>query len=216
MIQITNLYKKVDNKVILKDLDFKISKGDFVSITGPSGSGKTTLLNIILLIADKTSGEYLFNGNNMESFYKSPKKIREFRSHIGIMSAYSELLGNFNVKENIIFPAVIRNINYDENHYLKLIKTLKISEIENENISFLSSGEKQRVLLARALIMNPLILIADEPTSNLDKENALKMIDIISNLNEENKTTIIIATHDDKIYNKTDFVFKIEDGKIRV
>ena len=216
MIEINNLSKNVNGKQILKDISFEILKGDFVSIIGPSGSGKTTLLNILLLITNKTSGRYFFNNKNMEEVINSRTETRKFRSRIGVMSAFSELLGNFTVKENIILPSIIEGLAYSKEYYEKLTEDLKISDIEDENIITLSSGEKQRVLLARALILNPTVLIADEPTSNLDSDNAIKMIDILCNLNEENKTTIIIATHDDKIYDRTDSVFRIEDGKIRV
>ena len=98
--------------------------------------------------------------------------------------------------------------------YEKLISQLNIKKIQNNSVSSLSSGEKQRVLLARALILSPLLLIADEPTANLDNNNALKIGDILSDLNEENKTTIIIATHDDKISNKTKSILKIENGNL--
>ncbi|NSW88360.1 ATP-binding cassette domain-containing protein [bacterium] len=216
MIEINNLSKNVNGKQILKDISFKIFKSDFVSIVGPSGSGKTTLLNILLLITNKTSGKYFFNDKDMEEIFNSSSETRKFRSQIGIMSAFSELLRNFTVKENIILPSIIEGIAYSKEYYEKLTNDLQISNILDENISTLSSGEKQRVLLARALILNPTVLIADEPTSNLDSDNAIKMIDILSNLNEENKTTIIIATHDDKIYDRTDSVYRIEDGKIRV
>ena len=102
----------------------------------------------------------------------------------------------------------------NDHYYYGLIEKLKIEKIIKNDIDSLSSGEKQRVLLARALILNPALLVADEPTSNLDKENALNMIDILCNLNEQNKTTIIIATHDDKIYNKTNLILRIENGNL--
>ena len=129
------------------------------------------------------------------------------------MSSLSQLLPNINVKQNIMLPATIFEEERSKD-YEKLISQLNIKKIQNNSISSLSSGEKQRVLLARALILSPLLLIADEPTANLDNNNALKIGDIMSDLNEENKTTIIIATHDDKISNKTKSILKIENGNL--
>ena len=188
-------------------------KGDFVSVIGPSGSGKTTLLNILLLIIDKTSGLYNFNGKNIDEIKFDDNEVIKFRQNIGIMSSLSQLLPNINVKQNIMLPATIFEEERSKD-YEKLISQLNIKKIQNNSISSLSSGEKQRVLLARALILSPLLLIADEPTANLDNNNALKIGDIMSDLNEENKTTIIIATHDDKISNKTKSILKIENGNL--
>ena len=130
------------------------------------------------------------------------------------MSTYSHLIPSLNIKDNILLPTIISDLNLNDDYYYELIEKLKIEKIIKNDIDSLSSGEKQRVLLARALILNPLLLVADEPTSNLDKENALNMIDILCNLNEQNKTTIIIATHDDKIYNKTNLILRIENGNL--
>jgi len=213
MIEIKNLNKEINNKEILTDICFEIYKGDFVSVIGPSGSGKTTLLNILLLIIDKTSGLYNFNGKNIDEIKFDDNKVKKFRQNIGIMSSLSQLIPNINIKQNIMLPATIFGEERSKD-YEKLISQLNIKKIQNNSISSLSSGEKQRVLLARALILSPLLLIADEPTANLDNNNALKIGDIMSDLNEENKTTIIIATHDDKISNKTKSILKIENGNL--
>ncbi|MBT3476062.1 ATP-binding cassette domain-containing protein [bacterium] len=214
MIKIRNLFKVIDDKEILKNLNININKGDFVSVVGPSGSGKTTLLNIILSISMKSSGTYRFNEENIEDILNSTSKIRSFRKSVGIMSTFSHLLPNLDIKDNILLPTIISDLNLNNDYYDSLIEKLKIDNIMKNEVSSLSSGEKQRVLLARALILNPTVLVADEPTSNLDKENALNMIDILCNLNEQNKTTIIIATHDDNIYNKTNLILRIEDGNL--
>ena len=213
MIEIKNLNKEINNKEILTNICLEIYKGDFVSVIGPSGSGKTTLLNILLLIIDKTSGLYNFNGKNIDEIKFDDNEVIKFRQNIGIMSSLSQLLPNINVKQNIMLPATIFEEERSKD-YEKLISQLNIKKIQNNSISSLSSGEKQRVLLARALILSPLLLIADEPTANLDNNNALKIGDILSDLNEENKTTIIIATHDDKISCKTKSILKIENGNL--
>ena len=213
MIEIKNLNKEINNKEILTNICLEIYKGDFVSVIGPSGSGKTTLLNILLLIIDKTSGLYNFNGKNIDEIKFDVNKVKKFRQNIGIMSSLSQLIPNINIKQNIMLPATIFGEERSKD-YEKLISQLNIKKIQNNSVSSLSSGEKQRVLLARALILSPLLLIADEPTANLDNNNALKIGDILSDLNEENKTTIIIATHDDKISCKTKSILKIENGNL--
>ena len=213
MIEIKNLNKEINNKEILTNICLEIYKGDFVSVIGPSGSGKTTLLNILLLIIDKTSGLYNFNGKNIDEIKFDDNKVKKFRQNIGIMSSLSKLIPNINIKQNIMLPATIFGEERSKD-YEKLISQLNIKKIQNNSVSSLSSGEKQRVLLARALILSPLLLIADEPTANLDNNNALKIGDILSDLNEENKTTIIIATHDDKISCKTKSILKIENGNL--
>ena len=213
MIEIKNVNKVINNTVILTNIFCESYKVDFVSVRGPSGSGKTTLLNILLLIIDKTSGSYNFNGKNIDEIKFDNNEVIKFRQNIGIMSSLSQLLPNINVKQNIMLPATIFEEERSKD-YEKLISQLNIKKIQNNSISSLSSGEKQRVLLARALILSPLLLIADEPTANLDNNNALKIGDIMSDLNEENKTTIIIATHDDKISNKTKSILKIANGNL--
>ena len=159
------------------------------------------------------SGEVNFNGKNIDEIKFDDNEVIKFRQNIGIMSSLSQLLPNINVKQNIMLPATIFEEERSKD-YEKLISQLNIKKIQNNSISSLSSGEKQRVLLARALILSPLLLIADEPTANLDNNNALKIGDIMSDLNEENKTTIIIATHDDKISNKTKSILKNENGNL--
>ena len=216
MIEIQNLTKVMGSKEVLRDLNISVGLGDFVSIIGPSGSGKTTLLNIILLIATKTSGSYCYKSEDIDDIMSNNVKLKKFRNDFGVMSAFSELIPNLNVRENIILPAVINKIKDVGNNYRSLLNKLQIENLQNDYVFSLSSGEKQRVLLARALILDPPILVADEPTSNLDENNAVRMIEILSDLNEQNKTTIIIATHDDKIYKRTNTIMRIEDGKISV
>ena len=213
MIEIKNLKKQINSKEILINLSFVINKGDFVSVVGPSGSGKTTLLNILLLISKKTSGVYNFNGIGVDEIIEDYNKVSMFRQSIGIMSSLSELVSNLNVMDNIMLPSVISGVAA-HNQYTKLINQFDIKKIQRSSVHTLSSGEKQRVLLARALILNPSILIADEPTANLDNNNAMKIGDILSDLNEQNKTTIIIATHDAKISGMAKTILKIENGKL--
>ena len=196
MIRIRNLGKSIDNKEILKSLNVDINAGDFVSVVGPSGSGKTTLLNIILSISAKSSGSYKFNDENIEDIFDSVDKIRNFRNSIGVMSTYSHLIPSLNIKDNILLPTIISDLNLNDDYYYELIEKLKIEKIIQNDIDSLSSGEKQRVLLARALMPEPEILFLDEPTSGLDLRGREELLIALSNLvNEEKSPPMILVTH---------------------
>ena len=132
MIEIQNLTKVIGSKEVLRDLNISVGLGDFVSIIGPSGSGKTTLLNIILLIASKTSGSYCYKSEDIDDILSNNVKLKKFRNDFGVMSAFSELIPNLNVRENIILPAVINKIKDVGNNYRSLLKKLQIEDLQNE------------------------------------------------------------------------------------
>ena len=215
LLEIKNLTKKYGEKVVLDEIELKINEGDFVSIVGPSGSGKSTLLNILSLISDQTSGAYYFLGENNEIILSNYDSLMSCRRKIGIMSDLSELIPDLTIKENVLLPGYINNcLNQVDNVYRELISLTNIVDLQNEKPINLSSGERQRVLLCRSLILSPEILIADEPTSNLDESNALNLIEYLAYLNNKNKITIIIATHDHKIYTKTKIIYELNNGKL--
>ena len=215
LLEIKNLTKKYGKKVVLNKIELKINEGDFVSIVGPSGSGKSTLLNILSLISDQTSGTYYFLGESNEIILSNYNYLMNCRKKIGIMSDLSELIPDLTIKDNILLPGYINNsLNQANNIYKELISLTSIVDLQSEKPINLSSGERQRVLLCRALVLNPEILIADEPTSNLDESNALNLIEYLAYLNNKNKITIVIATHDRKIYTKTKIIYELNNGKL--
>jgi|TARA_B100001964_G_C14126767_1_gene550931 ABC-type lipoprotein export system ATPase subunit len=214
-LETNKLSKQYGSKTVLDEVRLKIHKGDFVSIVGPSGSGKTTLLNILSLISNQTSGDYWFLGRDNRTILSNYNDLTNCRKEIGVMSNLSELLPGLTIRDNILLPAYINNnSNSIEKNLQELVRFTDIVDLQNEKPISLSSGERQRALLCRALIMNPKILIADEPTSNLDERNALNLIEYLVNLNDKNKTTIIMATHDHKVYTKTKTIYELNDGKL--
>ena len=214
-LKINNLFKDVKGKTILRNISLEVGQGDFVSIVGPSGSGKTTLLNIIAFISRQSSGEYLFDGADNQALFENSDDLSNCRGTIGIMSSISDLIPNLNIKENILLPSYInKSLVVTDLYYENLVHKLNIANMQEARPYSLSSGEKQRVLLCRAMILQPIMLVADEPTSNLDQENAVNIFNMMADLNEQRKTTIIMATHDKKIYESTPKVFKIRDGSI--
>ena len=215
-VKFENVDKSYDGKqLVVKGLNLDIAEGEFVTMLGPSGSGKTTLLNIISFISRQSSGEYLFNGADNQALFENSDYLSNCRGTIGIMSSISDLIPNLNIKENILLPSYInKSLVVTDLYYENLVHKLNIANMQEARPYSLSSGEKQRVLLCRAMILQPTMLVADEPTSNLDQENAVNIFNMMADLNEQRKTTIIMATHDKKIYESTPKVFKIRDGSI--
>ena len=214
-VEVKNLTKQYENKVVLNEIELQINEGDFVSIIGPSGSGKSTLLNILSLISNQTSGTYNFLGESNKTILADYNYLINSRKKIGIMSNLSELIPDLSIKDNILLPGYIGNcLNEIDSVYKELINLANIVNLQNEKPINISSGERQRVLLCRALVLNPEILIADEPTSNLDESNALNLIEHLAYLNNKNNITIIIATHDQRIYTKTKIIYGLSNGKL--
>ncbi len=215
IIEIKDLSKSYGQKTIINKVSLKINTGEFVSIVGPSGSGKSTLLNILSLITHQTSGEYYFLGSETSEIFSSHNNLISYRNKIGIMSELSQLIPDLSIKDNIQLPAYINNqISTSREKFEELTNFTKINDLIMKKPVELSSGERQRVLLCRALLLEPELLIADEPTSSLDELNALRLVEYLTYLNDKNKTTIIMATHDHKVYKKTKIVYELNNGKI--
>lgn len=202
----------------LFDINLKINKGEIISIIGPSGSGKSTLLHLIGLMDHASKGEVFYKGHNIKKFTKN--ELAHIRGEkIGFIFQDFNLLNDLTIKDNIALPLLI---NSKSNKLLPpqnqkidhLLEQLNISDRYNHRPKQVSGGQKQRAAIARALITNPEILIADEPTGNLDDFTSQQIINLLYKMSKEQQLTMIIVTHDKKIAEKADKIIEIKKGKI--
>lgn len=215
LININKIYKtKAEEIHILKNVNLLFSKGDFVSIQGKSGSGKTTLLNILGLLDTPTNGEMLVDGKKIN--YKDEKlKDRIRNEKIGFVFQFHYLLNEFTALENVMMPALINkkmNKAQIREKAKELLELVDLKERTSHKPLELSGGEKQRVAIARSMINSPEIILADEPTGNLDTETSLVINNLFQKINKEKKQSIIIVTHSLELANLADFKYKIEKG----
>lgn len=191
---LTKIYPQPNSEIIIfENLSFEIKKGDFVSITGPSGSGKTTLLNIISALDSKYSGEVFFMGTDISKM-KEEEKNRMRLKEIGFVFQFDSLLEDFNILENIEMPALILNDKKSAKKGMELLKKWGMEDKAYKKPQELSGGEKQRTAILRAIRNNPSVIIADEPTGNLDHETAIKVMNDFKKLNQEG-STVVMVTH---------------------
>lgn len=183
---------------VLKDINLQIDEESIITIKGPSGSGKSTLLSIIGTLDNADSGELLINGISIPE-NTNIDKLRN--KSIGFVFQFHNLISELTLEENVSLPKMIAKEQLDKDELIELFEYFDLKDRMNSFPNDLSGGEKQRVAVMRAVINNPSIIIADEPTGNLDKENALKMMSLFQKLNTEKKLTIIIATHDEDVFN---------------
>lgn len=218
MIEVKNVKKIYKNNqedvLVLKDINLKIEKGEFISIIGPSGSGKSTLLHILGGLDGVTSGSVIVNNRNIMEL-KEEQLADYRRKEVGIIFQNYNLLSILNVKENIIFPASIEGDKIDEHYLDELIDMLGLREKITRLPSELSGGEQQRVAIARALIMKPNIVLADEPTGNLDKKTSYEVITLLKQCSEKFHQTIVMVTHDTELAKMTDKIYIVSDGEIK-
>ena len=194
---------------VLKDINLQIDKGSIITIKGPSGSGKSTLLSIIGTLDNADSGELLINGISIQE-NTNIDKLRN--KSIGFVFQFHNLISELTLEENVSLPKLIAKEQWDKDELINLFEYFDLKDRMNSFPNDLSGGEKQRVAVMRAIINNPSIIIADEPTGNLDKENALKMMSLFQKLNTEKKLTIIIATHDEDVFNIGHKKYQLVDG----
>ena len=213
---INKIYKtKAEEIHILKNVNLSFSKGDFVSIQGKSGSGKTTLLNILGLLDIPTNGEMFIDDKIIN--YRNEKIKNKIRNEkMGFVFQFHYLLNEFTALENVMMPAFInKNFNKKElkGRAMELLEMVGLGERVKHKPLELSGGEKQRVAIARAMVNNPEIILADEPTGNLDTETSLVINNLFKKINEEKKQSIIIVTHSLELANMAEYKYKIEKGE---
>lgn len=201
---------------VLKDINFKIDKGEFVSLTGKSGCGKSTLLYILSTMDTDYSGELYIDGVSMKN--KTENELARVRNEkIGFVFQFHYLLNEFSVLKNVMLPGLKLNKFSEQEIEHRAMEKLRILGIEKEALKLpnqLSGGQKQRVAIARSLINDPLILMGDEPTGNLDKKNSIVVFDIFKELAHSFKQTLLIVTHDQEFAANCDRIIEMEDGKI--
>ncbi|WP_336069416.1 ABC transporter ATP-binding protein [Mesoflavibacter sp. CH_XMU1404-2] len=218
MIKAKNIHKYYDDLHVLKGVDVTINKGEIVSIVGASGAGKTTLLQILgtLDFIDKNSEtELIINDKNITAL--NEKQLAEFRNkHIGFIFQFHQLLPEFTALENVCIPAFIKgtNKNEAEKRAKELLDFLGLSHRYNHKPNELSGGEQQRVAVARALVNNPELIFADEPSGNLDSESAENLHNLFFKLRDEFGQTFVIVTHNEELANLADRKLTMVDGKI--
>jgi len=210
------LIDQSDSKInVLNSINLSIETGATVALTGPSGSGKSTLLNLISGIDDVSSGSIIINDQMINDLNQN--ELCNFRNqNIGMVFQFFNLINDLTVIENISLPLLMRGIN--KKSIMKtvgnLIDSIGLRDRASYTTNLLSGGEAQRVAIARALVTKPSIILADEPTGNLDKKNTTNIIDILIQLCKENKSTLIMVTHDNDLLTKFDKTYTIESGKI--
>jgi ABC-type lipoprotein export system ATPase subunit len=202
------------NIIVLKNVNMQINKGELVSLSGPSGSGKSTLLHIIALLDQPTSGEVFFKKKN---FSKSNDSEKDFvrRKGISIIYQQNNLLSDFTALENVLIPLLNNGYSWDEStkKATKMLSLVNLSRRLNHFPSELSGGEQQRVAVARALITEPDLILADEPTGSLDRKTANEIFSLFSKLKSKNRA-ILYATHNRELSNRADYKLNILDGNI--
>ena len=211
---VSKIYGSGDTEVrALDNVNFSIEKGEFVSIIGPSGSGKSTLLHILGGVDKPTEGKVLIDGTDIHSL--SEDKLAIFRRRqIGLVYQFYNLMPVLNIDENIALPHLLDGRPLDKERLDQIVDHLGLTDRRNNLPNQLSGGQQQRVSIGRALYSHPAILLADEPTGNLDRKTGEEIIDLLKESNKVNKQTLLLITHDEGLAMQADRVISIEDGRI--
>lgn len=219
MLQIQNLHKSFTNPTgkikrdILKSLNFEIKQGESIAIVGPSGSGKTTLLNLIALLDKPDAGSILFNKKELNSL--SQKETLKFRNQeIGIVFQLHHLLPQCTLWENVLIPTIINKNKEAEQRAEALLKRLGLWDIKDQLPGEISGGESQRAAVVRAMINEPSLLLADEPTGSLDGENANDLVELLLEINKEDKISLVVVTHSMEVAKRMSKAYTLTDGKL--
>lgn len=209
ILELKSVSFEVDGRKILKNISFDIKKGEFITLTGPSGSGKSTLLKIIGHLINPSSGNIIYENKNITEY--NPTDYRKNVSYF----FQNAVLFDETVYDNLAFPARIREEDFDKNHAIEGLKTVQLPEnYLDKSIHELSGGERQRIALVRNLMYSPNVLLMDEVTSSLDKENKEIILAFIKRLNQEQNITILWITHDTEEINESNRLIQLKDGKM--
>ena len=215
---VNKIYGTEIKNQVLYDINLSFAEGSFNSIIGQSGSGKSTILNIIGTLDKATSGDVLIGGTNIKNM--SANQLADYRNRtIGFVFQFHYLLPEFTALENVLMPYRIQSGKVTKEMIKKAEDTLTLvglEKVKNNLATKMSGGQQQRTAIARALINNPKIILADEPTGNLDSDSTENIYDLLRSINEEFKTTFVIITHDRRIAEKTDRIVEIKDGRIHL
>ena len=211
---LTKVYGKGENEVrALDDVSFSVNKGEFIAVIGPSGSGKSTLLHILGGVDRPTSGRVLMDGKDV--YAQNEEQLAIFRRRqVGLIYQFYNLIPVLNVTENITLPVLMDGQKVNRDRLKELITTLGLTGRENHLPNQLSGGQQQRVSIGRALMNAPAVVLADEPTGNLDSKNSKEIVDLLKISNEKYGQTLIVITHDESIALQADRIISIDDGKI--
>ncbi len=215
MLQAKNISKSYGNLQVLSDVSLDVKKGEIIAIVGKSGSGKTTLLHIMGTLDKADEGIVQLNDQNITNF--KPKELAQFRNEkLGFIFQFHHLLAEFTAVENVMIPALIgkKNINASKEKAIELLSYLGLSERLEHKPNQMSGGEQQRVAIARSLINNPSVILADEPTGNLDDSISEEFFDLILRLRKDLGQTFIIVTHSKDLASKCDRTLTLSRGKI--
>lgn len=212
-VDLTKTYNSGVEVNALSNVNFELEKGDLVAIIGDSGSGKSTLLHLLAGVDTPTSGDIFIQDKNITKFNKDEMTIFR-RRNIGVVYQFFNLIPNINVRKNILLPLLLDNKKADEEYLQEILSILGIEGKLDRYPKQLSGGEQQRVAIARSLITRPAIILADEPTGNLDRKNSEEITGLFRLVNKRLNSTIMIITHDEKVANSCDKVYRMVDGRL--
>ena len=212
-VDLTKTYKGGVEVNALSNVNFELEKGDLVAIIGDSGSGKSTLLHLLAGVDTPTSGDIFIQDKNITKFNKDEMTVFR-RRNIGVVYQFFNLIPNINVRKNILLPLLLDNKKADDEYLKEILSILGIEGKLDRYPKQLSGGEQQRVAIARSLITRPAIILADEPTGNLDRKNSEEITGLFRLVNKRLNSTIMIITHDEKVANSCDKVYRMVDGSL--
>ncbi len=211
---VRKMYGSGNNQVAALDgIDLTVGKGEFVAVIGASGSGKSTLLHILGSVDKPTSGKVTIDGTDLSKLNQTQAAIFR-RRKVGLVYQFYNLIPTLTVKKNILMPLALDKKKPNEEYFEKIVRSLGIAERLEALPNQLSGGQQQRVAIARSLIYRPALLLADEPTGNLDQKNSKEIIDMLKLSNRNLEQTIVLITHDEKVALEADRIITIEDGHI--